>query len=133
MNTFFSRKMRKAPTKAERVLWEFLRKRRIEGYKFRRQQPMGSYIVDFICFEKRLIIELDGGQHATNKQYDHDRTAWLSARGYRVLRFWNNEVLTNTNGVLTVIHRYLPPPAQPVRLWRSGRSTSPWDRGGQPH
>jgi len=103
-----ARKLRREQTVAERTLWGILRSRQSEGVKFRRQQPIGSYIVDFISFEsfeRRLIIEVDGGQHddAQVKAADRARTAWLEEQGYRVLRFWNSEVLTNPEGVLEAI------------------------------
>lgn len=110
MNTFYARKLRKNPTQAEYRLWYFLQKRRLLGHKFRRQQPIGPFIIDFACMEQKLLIELDGGGHATQKNYDHSRTAWLASRGYCVLRFWNNEVTSNIRGVLEVIMRKLPPP-----------------------
>jgi very-short-patch-repair endonuclease len=82
--------------------WLRLRNRQIEGVKFRRQQPMGSYIVDFASFERKLIIEIDGGQHNEEriKERDEERTTRLKERGYEIIRFWNNEVLTNMEGVL---------------------------------
>jgi very-short-patch-repair endonuclease len=89
----------------------------LEGLKFRRQQPLGSCIADFVCFEKSLVIEIDGGQHANNKK-DEARDRWLSAEGYKVLRFWNNEVLTNMEGVLDVIRQNCsnhPPPTPPLK------------------
>ncbi len=88
-----ARRLRKHPTDAERLLWRHLRLRQLGGYKFRRQQPLGPYIVDFVCLAKRLIVEVDGGQHAEQAEEDAQRTAWLEAQGFRVLRFWNTEVL----------------------------------------
>jgi very-short-patch-repair endonuclease len=90
-----AKQLRKHMTDAERALWRHLRSRQLSGHKFRRQQPIGQYVVDFVCLEKRLVIELDGGQHAETDQasYDDERTAWLEQNGYRVLRFWNHEVL----------------------------------------
>ena len=88
-----ARELRKNPTEAERALWKHLRMRQFIGCKFRRQQAIGPYIVDFVSFERRVIIELDGGQHSQQVAYDAERTAWLEAQGYRVLRFWNNQVL----------------------------------------
>jgi very-short-patch-repair endonuclease len=79
----------------------------IDGYKFRRQQPIGNYIADFVCFEKRLIVELDGGQHAVQSGYDAERDGWLRAEGFTVLRFWNNDVLKNLNGVTEKIFETL--------------------------
>jgi very-short-patch-repair endonuclease len=93
-----ARMMRAEPTEAERRLWRLLCDRRFNGFKFRRQEQLGSYIVDFVCFEKKLIIEADGGQHADNT-YDAKRDAWLTSRGFTVLRFWNDEVLRNPRGV----------------------------------
>ena len=80
-------------------MWSVLRDRRLEGYKFRRQQPLGSYIVDFICLSHRLIVEIDGGQHAMQVVRDEGRTAWLEDQGFRVIRFWNNQVLEELEGV----------------------------------
>lgn len=87
-------------TNAERHLWKHLRQRQIAGYRFRRQMPMGSYIVDFICLERRLIIEIDGSQHQEQQVYDARRDQWLAEQEFQVLRFWNNEVLNQTEGVL---------------------------------
>jgi len=86
-------------TDAERALWRLLRARQLSGYKFRRQQPIDRYIVDFVCLAYRLIIEVDGGQHATNIAYDEPRIRYLESAGFQVLRFWNNEVLENSEGV----------------------------------
>ncbi len=88
-----ARELRKSLTEAERALWRHLRYRQMAGCKFRRQFPVGPYIVDFVCLEKRLVIELDGGQHSGKAEYDSARTEWLEAQGSRVLRFWNNDVL----------------------------------------
>ena len=98
-------------TDAERKLWQALRAKQL-GFKFRRQQPLGSYVANFCCWEARLVVEVDGGQHCENRR-DDIRTAWLEARGWRVLRFWNNEVLGNQDGVLQAILAALksPPPA----------------------
>ena len=90
-------------TDAERALWTRLRNRQLTSLKFRRQVPIGPYIVDFVCFEEKLVIEIDGGQHAENTEADLIRTQWLENEGYRVIRFWNNEVLGNTVGVLRAI------------------------------
>ena len=96
------RKLRRQSSDAETRLWLCLRDRRLCGSKFVRQEAIESYVVDFICRERRLIIEVDGGQHADN-QNDRDRDRMLSAAGYRVLRFWNTDVLKNQDGVLQVI------------------------------
>jgi very-short-patch-repair endonuclease len=98
----FARLLRRNMTDVERKLWKCLRSRQFEHLKFRRQYPIGNYIVDFICVEKNLIVELDGGQHCENKK-DAMRDAWLKSQGYRLLRFWNNEVLENLEGVLQTI------------------------------
>ena len=98
-----AKKLRKESTHAERLLWRHLRTKQLEGYKFRRQEPIGNYIVDFVCFEKRVIIEVDGSQHQTEKGKDRKRDQWLKRQGFRVLRFWNNEVLNNLEGVYKVI------------------------------
>jgi adenine-specific DNA-methyltransferase len=94
-----ARELRKNMTEAERILWKHLRLRQFAGHKFRRQQPIGQYIVDFVCFEKRLIIEVDGSQHSEPNLTDMGRTEWLQAEGFRVLRFWNNQVLAETEAV----------------------------------
>ena len=94
-------KLRKRSTNAEKLLWKHLRQKQIEGLKFRRQQAIDNYIVDFVCFENRLVIEIDGGQHSEEK--DKERDSYLKKQGFRVIRFWNNEVLNNVQGVLEVI------------------------------
>jgi very-short-patch-repair endonuclease len=102
MSTAQAKVLRGNMTDAERRLWYFLRAHRFKGTKFKRQATIGKYIVDFVCFEKHLVIEVDGGQHADNPA-DQQRTRWLEDQGFRVLRFWNNEVLKNTGGVLDSI------------------------------
>jgi very-short-patch-repair endonuclease len=92
--------MRRAPTDAERKIWFLLRDRRLDGFKFRRQVPFGPYILDFVCFQPRLVVEVDGGQHA-DSQADKVRDARLQARGFRIVRYWNTDVLKNPEGVLT--------------------------------
>jgi very-short-patch-repair endonuclease len=98
------RQLRRCQTDAERALWARLQNRQL-GVKFRRQAPLGPYIVDFVCLRKRLVVEVDGGQHGEelDRRRDAARTAWLEGEGYRVLRVWNNEVLGNMEGVLTCI------------------------------
>jgi len=98
-----SRKLRKDSTEAEKLIWKHLRARKIEGLKFRRQQQIGRYIVDFVCLKKKLVIEIDGGQHALQEREDKERDALLREHGYKILRFWNNEVLSNIQGVLEAI------------------------------
>ncbi len=107
MSTNRARDLRKNSTDTERALWRHLRLRQLGGYKFRRQQPIGQYIVDFECLDKRLIIELDGGQHSEQVDYDSARTAWLGAQGFRLLRFWNNQVLAEIDAVKALILRSL--------------------------
>jgi very-short-patch-repair endonuclease len=94
--------LRKRMTVAERKLWFVLRDRRFAKFKFRRQVPIGRFIADFVCFERRLVIEVDGGQHADSIS-DQRRDRWFVANGYRVLRFWNNEVMRNIDGVATLL------------------------------
>ena len=98
-----ARKLRRNQTDAERTLWFRVRDRRLMGFKFRRQVPVDRYIVDFCCEESRLVIECDGGQHVERSKEDAERTSALEAMGYLVLRFWNNDVLLNTEGVLESI------------------------------
>jgi very-short-patch-repair endonuclease len=98
-----ARELRKHCTEAEKVLWGQLRFWQVDGYKFRRQQPLGKYIVDFVCLEKKLIVELDGGQHTERLGYDSERDAWLRDQGFFVLRYWNNDVLQNLSGVKDAI------------------------------
>ncbi len=99
----FSRKLRRDMTEAERHLWQRIRTQQL-GVKFRRQHPVENYILDFACVELKLALELDGGQHAESKVSDEQRTSNLNATGWRVLRFWNNEVLENTEAVLENIY-----------------------------
>jgi len=97
-----ARRLRQTSTDAERRMWSALRDRRLSRFKFRRQHPIGHYIVDFACTVHRVVIALDGSQHADNTG-DARRTAWLKSRGWRVVRFWNSDVLGNTNGVIEII------------------------------
>jgi very-short-patch-repair endonuclease len=133
-----ARKLRRGMTTAERKLWWHLRRVAPARSHFRRQATIGPYFADFACHDLRLVIELDGGQHGRADQMlaDTVRTEFLSSRGYRVLRFWNNDVLTNIDGVLTVIQSALddaagshPPPPTPPRhargAWREGRKKKP--------
>ena len=105
--TGFAKNLRQRSTDAERRLWSYLRTHRFQGLKFRRQHPIAGYIVDFVCLEKKLIIELDGGQHALPDEItkDQERTERLEKEGYTVIRFWDNDVLMNTSGVLELIRR----------------------------
>ena len=105
--THLAKHLRKQSTDVERLLWSHLRAGRFEGLKFRRQHPIGQYIVDFVCLETKLIIELDGGQHSFPEDVlkDKQRDAWFEQEGYAVVRFWDNEVLINTSGVLEVLKK----------------------------
>jgi very-short-patch-repair endonuclease len=125
-----ARQLRRNPTDAERLLWRKLRFWQVDGLKFRRQQPLGPYIVDFVCLEKRLVIEVDGGQHAENANYDTERDAWLRAQDFVVLRFWNNDVLKNIDSVVEQVIKtlkstpYLNPSPQGGRRKMSKRRGS---------
>lgn len=101
----YAREMRGRMTDAEALLWMLLRNRRIAGAKFRRQHPVGRYILDFYCVEKQLGVELDGGQHGDEAAYDQRRDDWLRGKGIQVLRFWNNQMLAETEAVMEAIYR----------------------------
>ncbi len=120
-----ARTLRRDQTDAERRLWSRLRGHQLDGAHFRRQQPIGNYIVDFVSFEQRLVVELDGAQHAEQETYDSARTAWLESQGFRVMRFWNDQVLRETDGVVSAIRgaieRLCNAPPHPA---------SPAERGG---
>ena len=103
-----ARNLRKAVSDAENRLWMELRARRLKGFKFRRQVSLGNYIVDFACLETGLILEVDGGQHLEQQVHDQARTRWLQGNGYRVLRFWNDDILLRLADVLEQIIRHLP-------------------------
>jgi very-short-patch-repair endonuclease len=113
-----AKNLRKRTTDTERRLWQHLRAKRFAGLKFRRQEPIGAYIVDFVCFGKKVIVELDGGQHALRAEMENDskRNQWYESQGYTVLRFWDNEVLANVQEVLEVIWRHCSnhPPLLPL-------------------
>jgi very-short-patch-repair endonuclease len=111
LNVDRARGLRQTMTDAERTLWRHLRNRQLSGLKFRRQHEIDRHIVDFVCTEALLIVELDGGQHADQVNYDERRTQQLEAMGYRVLRFWNNDVLVNIDSVLEVVMEALASPA----------------------
>ena len=121
--TLRAQELRRNATDAERRLWRHLSRRQLGGFKFSRQMPVGPFICDFMCREAWLVVEIDGGQHDERAAADASRTRFIEAEGFRVLRFWNNEVLGNTEGVLLTILRHLeagPPPAPPA----SGRGDS---------
>ena len=103
----FVRSLRRNPTEAERHLWYQLRLRQVDSFKFRRQRPIGPYVCDFVCLSASLIVELVGSQHAEQMDYDRHRDAYLKARGFRVLRFWNDDVLRRTEIVLDTIFEAL--------------------------
>src|SRR5579862_8968360 len=98
-----ARSLRRTMTEAEKRVWQILRSHQMTGCKFRRQVPLGRYVADFVCHEARLVVEIDGGQHDPSSSAEIERTRFLEDEGYRVLRFWNNEVLTNLEGVYEVI------------------------------
>ncbi|GIW71093.1 MAG: hypothetical protein KatS3mg102_0635 [Planctomycetota bacterium] len=106
-----ARELRKEQTEAEAVLWRRLRRRQLEGWKFRRQHPVGPYVVDFVCLARHLVVEVDGGQHIERAEFDRRRSRFLQSRGLRVLRFWNNEVLGQLEAVLETIRQALLQPA----------------------
>ena len=110
-----ARALRKDMSEAERKLWQRLRRGAIGGYRFRRQHPIGPYIADFICLERRLVVEVDGGQHAEPDRIAHDRerTLWLEARGYHVVRCWTHELAENMTGVLDAIWSALAERSEP--------------------
>ena len=102
-----ARALRKTMSDAERLLWSRLRMRQLGGHRFRRQHPLGPYVADFVCLERRLVVEVDGAQHAEPEQMRHDavRTRWLEVEGFRVVRAWTSEVFKNLDGVLdTILH-----------------------------
>ena len=119
-NTSTARRLRRDQTDAERILWFRLRGRRLASWKFKRQVPIDRFIVDFVCADAKLIIELDGGQHADRTPQDEERTRTLEAMGYPVLRYWNNDVMRNLEGVLETIPSTLsqqsPEPPHPTPL-----------------
>ncbi|MBI3919671.1 MAG: endonuclease domain-containing protein [Betaproteobacteria bacterium] len=109
------RRLRKNMTDAEQRLWRSLQRKQMDGFKFRRQHPFGDYIIDFVCLTAMLAVEVDGGQHGERKLEDAARTECLERAGFRVLRFWNNEVLRDTEAVTEAIWSALrtPPPSRP--------------------
>lgn len=121
----FAKQLRSNMTEAESLLWYHLRGHRLCGMKFKRQQPLGDYIVDFVSFDKKLVIEVDGGQHV-DSQPDKRRDTWLQGQGFRMLRFWNNEVLGETEAVLERILQEITPSPQP--LSHEGRGVKSLER-----
>lgn len=114
-----ARDLRKKQTEAEKKIWQHFRNREVSGYKFRRQHVIGSYIVvDFVCLSRKLIVEIDGSQHVETAKYDAKRTEFLESKGFAVIRFWNNDVLINTDAVMQKIYAALtqspsPQPSPP--------------------
>lgn len=108
-----ARQLRKSMTDAEQALWTRLRRRQVHGHKFRRQHPLGGYIVDFVCLDEKLVVEVDGGQHDEQRDQDAQRTGCLEQRGFRVMRFWNHQVLGELDAVIEAITMVLCPPPAP--------------------
>ncbi len=125
----FATTLRKNMTKAETYLWQRIRRKQLNA-KFRRQQKIGNYIVDFVCFENRLVIEVDGGQHC-ERPYDKARDEWLVKQGFRVLRLWNNDIIQNIDGVLKVIADNISPSplSPPVKGGERCRGKLPAKKG----
>jgi very-short-patch-repair endonuclease len=123
-----AKRLRRTQTDAERILWFRLRDRRLNGWKFRRQFPVDRYVVDFFCADAHLIVELDGGQHAVRADADAQRTKVLGAMGYMVLRYWNNDVMQNIDGILediySALERHRPEPPHPHPLPSGERELS---------
>jgi very-short-patch-repair endonuclease len=109
-----TRRLRRESTDAEQMLWRHLRSRQLDGFKFRRQMWLCGFIADFACVEAKLVVEADGGQHAEAEDYDRQRSDAFAAEGYRTLRFWNNDILENIDGVLMAIREALPSPSHPA-------------------
>ena len=99
-----ARELRKELTPAERKLWAYLRGNQLHGVNFRRQHAIGNFVVDFVSIKNKLVIELDGSQHLDQEEYDAERTAYLESQGYKVIRFWNNQIMNDINGVLRAIN-----------------------------
>ncbi len=125
-----AKRLRSNQTEAEQRLWYHLRAHRFLGLKFKRQKPVGRYVVDFVCLEHRLVIEIDGGQHSEQTAYDQRRDAWLRSQGYSVLRFWNNDVMQRLESVLEQIRLALSPGPSPTS-GRGGPDDSLSPRAGR--
>jgi very-short-patch-repair endonuclease len=130
LNVDRARGLRLRTTDAEQALWFRLRNWQLKGCKFRRQHEIDRYVVDFVCTEGMLVVELDGGQHLEQQEYDQARTRCLQARGYRVLRFWNNDVLTNIESVLEAVMEALASPGPSPQP--SPRLDQGWGEGAEP-
>ncbi|MEK6550648.1 MAG: endonuclease domain-containing protein [Pseudomonadota bacterium] len=124
MSNGTARRLRKQQTEAEQRLWKHLRNRRFCGYKFRRQAPIGRYVVDFVCISPKIVIEVDGGQHALRVNEDMERTRYLESLGYCVIRFWNTDVLRNIESILEVVQNTVNmiPSPQPSPEGRGGNA-----------
>ena len=131
-----ARNLRRRAIDSEQALWRRLRDRGLRDQKFRRQRPIGRYVVDFVCLNHRLVVEIDGGQHGQQANDDQRRTKFMEAKGFRVLRFWNHEVLTNIEGVLQTLENALSSPhPDPLPLAGEGEEepcrTDPLPRAGE--
>ena len=121
----FAKQMRSDATKSEARLWAVLRAKKLDGWKFKRQVPLGPFIADFVCFDARLVIEADGGQHS-ERESDDMRDRWFADNGFRVLRFWNNEIMDNMDGVVAALRQALTPsPTSPSTVPAQGFVSSP--------
>ncbi len=127
----FARQLRKRMTDAERTLWKAIRCEQLHLFKFRRQAAVGDYIVDFVCFESKLIVELDGGQHneLDAQEYDQQRTVWLESQGFCLLRYWNHDVLADCDAVVEAIWIAL---GKPNRTVPSTLNQDKENSGGEP-
>ncbi len=128
-----ARELRKTQTPYEEKLWRYLRGKRFSGFKFKRQEPIARYIVDFVCYEAKLIIELDGSQHLENKSHDENRDYWLKEQGFNVLRFWNHQLTKQTKNVLDEIWNALQsktPSPQPSPIKGEGAALSSEGKNG---
>ena len=112
----YARELRNNATEAEQRLWRYLQRRQLGGFKFRRQRPVGPYICDFVCLEASMIVELDGSQHVIQAPYDANRDAFLRSNGFRVLRFWNGDVLSQTDSIVETIFEALRRPEMDGRF-----------------
>ena len=125
-----ARELRSNATDAERLLWRFLRNRRLSGYRFRRQVPLGPYVADFVCLRARLIVEIDGSQHDEHLLDELERTRYLARMGFRVIRFWNNEVLQQTEAVLeSILEALIQACPHPSPLPQAGEGEVHWVAG----
>lgn len=122
-NLGHAKSMRSTQTPAEERLWYFLRAHRFLGLEFKRQKPLGPYIVDFVCMERGLVIELDGGQHGDQVAYDRERDAWLAGQGFTVLRSWNHDVMNQIGSVLERIRQAVEAPSSPTPLPQAGEGS----------